>query len=231
MDTNILRNISYGMYVVCANKGKAINGQISNTVFQIASEPPTIAVSINKQNFTHGLIQSSRVFSASILAEDTPLEFIGKFGFKSGRDTDKFKDINFKVLASGCPVVLDNAIGYLEAEVISQMDAGTHTVFLGRVSAMEMLTTAKPMTYAYYHQVKRGATPKTAPTFVKEEVLQKQTSGPQKYRCTVCGYVYDPAIGDPKGNIPAGTLFEKLPADWVCPVCGATKDKFEKIGG
>jgi flavin reductase (DIM6/NTAB) family NADH-FMN oxidoreductase RutF/rubredoxin len=231
MDTNILRNIGYGMYVVCANKGKAINGQISNTVFQIASEPPTIAVSINKQNFTHGFIQSSRRFTVSILAEDTALEFIGKFGFKSGRDTDKFKDINFKVLASGCPVVLDNTLGYLEAEVISQMDAGTHTVFLGRVTAMEMLTTAKPMTYAYYHQVKRGVTPKTAPTFIKEAVSQKETGGPQKYRCTVCGYIYDPAVGDPKGNIAAGTLFEKLPAGWVCPVCGATKDKFVKIGG
>jgi len=229
MDTDVLRNISYGMYIVCSNNDKLINGQISNTVFQIASEPPTIAVSINKQNFTHGFIQSSLRFTVSILAEDTPLAFIGQFGFKSGRTEDKFKNVKYQILYSGLPVVLDNTLGYLEAKVINQMDGGTHTVFLAQITAMEMLKAGKPMTYDYYHQVKRGSTPKTAPTFIKEEALAKSDTLIQKYRCSVCGYVYDPALGDPENKIPAGTPFEKLPENWVCPVCGATKDKFGKI--
>jgi len=85
MDPNVLHNISYGMYIVSSNKGDLLNGQIANTVFQVTNEPITIAVSINKQNLTHEFIEASSCFSVSVLAEDTPLKFIGKFGFRSGR--------------------------------------------------------------------------------------------------------------------------------------------------
>ena len=136
---------------------------------------------------------------------------------------DKFKGINYKLGLTGVPIVLDNCLGYLEVEVINQIDVGTHTLFVGKVIAAEIVTDVEPMTYAYYHEVKRGTSPKTSPTYIKEEVKKMD-----KYVCTVCGYVYDPKIGDPDSGIKIGTTFEQLPDDWVCPVCGAGKDAFKK---
>ena len=169
MDPNVLYNISYGMFIVSSNKDKVFNGQIANTVFQITNVPVTIAISINNKNLTYEYIRASKRFSASILEEETPLTFIGKFGFKSGRQEDKFKDTNFKVLPSGCPVVMDYSVGYLEAEVIKEFDCGTHTLFLGCVGESAILKDGKPMTYDYYHNVKRGTTPPKAPTFIRGE--------------------------------------------------------------
>ena len=229
MDPNILHNIGYGMYIASSNKGEAINGQIANTAFQITSEPVTIAVSINKKNLTHEFIEASLCFSLSILLENTPLSFIGRFGFRSGREENKFKDIKFERLASGCPVVLDHCIGYLEAKVINKLDCGTHTLFIGEMTESKVLRSGKPLTYDYYHQVKRGTTPKTAPTFIKgEEDIRSGDRKTQKYRCTVCNYIYDPANGDPDSGIQPGTAFEDIPDNWKCPICGVTKDKFVK---
>ena len=227
MDIKTLYQLSYGMYVVTSVKGGKLNGQIANTVFQVASEPPTVAVSINKQNLTHEFIRQSRVFAASILSQDTPLSFIGNFGFKSGREGDKFKGVNYKVGKTGAPVVLDNALGYLELKVIGELDAGTHTIFVGELVEAETLKSGEPMTYAYYHVVKRGTAPKAAPTYIEEKKVVKLA----KYQCTVCGYIYDPEKGDPDGGVAPGTPFEQLPDDWVCPVCGAEKDRFEKMEG
>jgi flavin reductase (DIM6/NTAB) family NADH-FMN oxidoreductase RutF/rubredoxin len=229
MDSNVLYNIGYGMYVVSSSKGDLLNGQIANTFFQITSEPITVAVSINKKNLTHDYIGSSKRFSVSILEESASLSFIGKFGFKSGKAEDKFKDTKFIKLGSGCPVVTDNALGYLEAEVINQFDCGTHTLFLGKITDSKILKPGKPMTYAYYHQVKRGTTPATAPTFMKSETAVKEDKPlMQKYICTICNYVYDPALGDPDGGVKPGTAFEDIPDTWVCPVCGAKKSEFVK---
>ncbi|MEW6686025.1 MAG: flavin reductase family protein [Candidatus Edwardsbacteria bacterium] len=96
MNPKTLYKISYGFYVVSSKTGEKLNGQIANTVFQITAEPPTIAVSINKQNLTHQYIQESKVFTVSILLKETPMKFIGNFGFKSGRELDKFKGVNYK---------------------------------------------------------------------------------------------------------------------------------------
>ncbi|MEE8317414.1 MAG: flavin reductase [Candidatus Omnitrophota bacterium] len=230
MDPNILHNIGYGMYVVGSFKGERLNAQIVNTLFQITSEPVTIAVSINKENLTHDFIETSMMFTASILKEDTPLNFIGRFGFRSGKDADKLKDVKFKRSGSGCPVILDYSIGYIEAKVINKLDCVTHTLFLGEETSSEVLKTGRPMTYAYYHQVKRGTTPKTAPTFIKGEGITTGGTKMQKYRCTVCNYVYDPSVGDPDGGIQPGMAFKDIPEEWVCPVCGVTKDKFVKEG-
>lgn len=230
MDTNVLHNISYGMYVVASSKGDSLNAQIANALVQVTNQPARIAVSISKKNLTHEFITNSLYFSASILEEATPLNFIGKFGFKSGRNIDKFKDTNFKRLSSGCPVVLDNMLCYFEAKVINQLDCGTHTVFFGELAESEILKAGRPMTYDYYHNVKRGSTPKTAPTFIKEEVLKEGTKTMQKYRCSVCNYIYDPLAGDPDNGVTPGTTFDKLPDNWVCPVCGADKSQFIKEG-
>ena len=168
MDTKALHKITYGLYVIGSKMGDKINAQIANTVIQVASEPPTISVCINRDNLTHDYIESSRSFSVSILAQETPLSFIGGFGFKSGREADKLKDLNYKIGETGAPIVLDNALAYLEARVVSEAHAHTHVIFIGEVVSAEVLRDGEPMTYAYYHQVKRGTTPKTAPSYVKE---------------------------------------------------------------
>ncbi|MEI6862949.1 MAG: flavin reductase family protein [Candidatus Omnitrophota bacterium] len=169
MDPNALHNLSYGMYIVSSAKGGKFNGQIANTVFQITSEPVTVAISINKQNLTHDFIESSSVFSMSVLDESTPLPFIGKFGFRSGKTEDKFKDTKFEVSKSGCPIVLENTIAYIEAKVIEKLDCGTHTLFLGEMTDSKIIADGKPMTYSYYHETKRGTTPPKAPTYIKGE--------------------------------------------------------------
>ncbi len=226
VDTNALHRISYGLYVIGARKADKLNAQIANTVIQVSSAPPRISVCLNKGNLTHEFIKDSQAFTVSILAQDTPLDFIGKLGFKSGRETDKFRGINYKIGQTGAPIVLDNALAYLEAKVISEVDAGTHTIFLAELVAAETLRDGQPITYAYYQQVKRGPTPKAAPSYIEKE---KEVTRMAKYECTVCGYVYDPEIGDPESDIPPGTPFENLPDEWVCPVCGASKDEFEKM--
>lgn len=174
MDPNILHNLSYGMYIVSSNKGSMINGQIANTVFQVANEPVTIAVSINKENLTHEYIEASSRFTVSVLEEDAPFTFIGKFGFRTGRQEDKFKDVKFENLDSGCPAVIENTICYIEAKVVKRLDCLTHTLFVGEMTGSRMLKAGKPMTYEYYHLVKRGKTPKSAPTFIKEETIDTE---------------------------------------------------------
>ncbi len=106
MNQKTFYKISYGLYVVSSRRGDKLNGQIANTVFQVTSEPPTIAVSINKQNLTHKFIEESKVFAVSILSKEAPMQFIGHFGFKSGRDIDKFKNIDYKVGVSGAPTYI-----------------------------------------------------------------------------------------------------------------------------
>lgn len=170
MDITALHKIGYGVYVVTSKKGDRINGQIANTVIQVASEPPTAAVSINKNNLTHEFIKESKVFAASILCEETPLTFIGRFGFKSGRDTDKFEGLDYKTGETGAPIVLDNAVAYLEVKVNREVDVGTHTMFIGEVVNADVVDAHKVcMTYEHYHQVKGGKTPKAAATYIDEK--------------------------------------------------------------
>jgi len=229
MDIKTLFKITYGMYVVSSKKGDKYNGQIANTVMQVTSEPPKVLICINKENLTHHYIQESKVFTVSILEQNTPMKFIGHFGFKSGREFDKFKDMDYKIGTTGAPFVTRNTLGYLECEVLSSMDAGTHTAFVGKIIDAQVLKQGEPLTYAYYHQIKKGKSPKNAPTYIKDEKKEiKEEVKMDKYTCTVCGYVYDPEEGDPDSGISAGTSFEDLPDDWVCPVCGAGKDAFEK---
>lgn len=230
MDINTLYKISYGMYVVSSKKEDKFNGQIANTAFQVTSQPPQVSVSINKENLTHRFIQESKVFTISVLERDAPMKFIGHFGFRSGREIEKFKNIEYKLGITGVPVVIENSLGYIECEVTGSMDVGTHTVFVGKVVDAKTIRDGEPMTYAYYHQVKNGKSPKNAPTYIKEDE-DKSIKGDKmaKYKCTVCGYIYDPEKGDPDSGVLPDTSFQDLPDDWVCPVCGVGKEKFEKL--
>jgi ferric-chelate reductase [NAD(P)H] len=169
MNPSALFKLSYGVYIVGSHNGDKLNAQIANSVMQITSEPATIAVSINKKNLTHDYIKASGVFSVSVLCQTAPLPFIGNFGFKSGRDIDKLQNIKYKAGQTGSPLILENTAAYFEAEGLQYLDAGTHTIFVGKVVAAEVLNDLPVMTYEYYHQVKRGTTPKTAPTFIAKE--------------------------------------------------------------
>jgi len=230
LDYNVFLSIGYGMYVVASQDAEQLNGQIANAIVQITSEPPTFAVSINKENLTHSFIEKSRAFTISILGETTPMKFIGKFGFKSGRKINKFNDTNFKIGKSGLPIVLDHAVAFFECKVINSFDVGNHTVFIGEAVNAETLNDSKPMTYSYYREVIKGKSPKTAPTYLdKKKITKKRESVMSKYECTVCGYIYDPAVGDVENGIKPGTSFEDLPDDWVCPECGVGKEDFEKV--
>jgi len=230
MNPKTLHKIPYGLYAICSIKKGKYNGQIANALFQVTSEPPTIAVSINKKNLTHEYIKSSKVFTASILCDHTPMTFIGNFGFKSGRDIDKFKNVKYKIGKTKAPIITENCLGYLEAEVINDLSVGTHTIFIGKIVDAEIMSQDKVMTYEYYHEIKGGKSPKNAPTYIREEEkeIKKEVEKMEKYVCTVCGYTYDPKKGDPDNGIKPGTKFEDLPDDWVCPVCGAAKEAFEK---
>jgi flavin reductase (DIM6/NTAB) family NADH-FMN oxidoreductase RutF/rubredoxin len=226
MGIEAFRKLSYGLYVVSSMKGDLINGQIANALFQVTSDPPTVAVSICKDNLTHSYIRASRKFSVSILSQNTPMTFIGLFGFRSGKDVNKFEGVHYKEGVTGVPVVLQHAVACIEAEVTGEMDCGTHTIFAGRVVEGSVLNDEPPLTYDYYKNIKKGKAPKNAPTFVKEEPKPKAEKAP-KYVCSICGYVYDPEQGDPDANIKPGTPFADLPDDWVCPICGADKTKFD----
>lgn len=235
MDLKIFHKVSYGLYVIGSIKEGKLNGQIANTVFQVSSEPATVAISINKKNLTHEFIQASKTFSVSVLPNSTPMDFIGHFGFKSGRDIDKYRTVSFKQGETGSPVILEHTVGYLEAEVVGSIDVETHTVFIGKIVNSEVLSSEEPMTYAYYQLVKRGTTPPTAPTHIKTEKevikqeFKKRDNKTKKYQCSICGYVYDPVVGDPDSGIAPGTSFEDIPDDWVCPTCGVSKDQFEPV--
>jgi rubredoxin len=130
---------------------------------------------------------------------------------------------------------MENTIAYLEAEVIQAIDVGTHTLFVGKVVEAENIKKAKPLTYDYYHQIKKGISPQTAPTYIADHKKiennkkRKESEKMAKYECSVCGYIYDPEKGDPESGVNPGTFFENLPDDWVCPICGAGKDEFEEL--
>ncbi len=222
-------SLTYGLCVITSHLEGKLNGQIVNSVIQVTAEPSRIAVSISKNNFTHDYIAQSGVFAVSVLEESTPMTFIGLFGFKSGRDTDKLSQVSYKNGFTGCPLVTENTLSLFEAKVIGQVDVGTHTLFIADVVHAEVLRQGNPLTYAYYQQIKKGKTPKNASTYQQRAPIgetEKQGKNMAQYRCTICGYLYDPTRGDPDNGVPPGTPFEELPEDWVCPVCGAPKEEF-----
>ena len=231
MNLDTFYKISYGLYIVSSVDGGKYNGHISNTVFQTTSKPPTLAICTNKDNLTCDYIKKSGVFSISILDENSDMKFIGQFGFKSGKDINKFDNVKYKIGITGAPIVLDNSLGYFECRVIDSIDMGSHILFTAEIVDSDNITGGVPLTYSYYRQVKKGLSPKTAPTYIDKSKLQEQNKKEdkkmKKYVCNVCGYVYDPAVGDPDSGIAPGTAFEDIPDDWVCPVCGVGKDSFE----
>lgn len=230
IDLSALFKVSYGMYVVSSGKGKMQNGFISNSVFQVTAEPPQFAACCNKDNYTANIIKETGAFSISVLKQDASTSTIGTFGYKSGRDTEKLKDANFIEGELGIPIVTEDTIAYMECKLVNTFDVGTHFIFIGEVIHSKLIDDSTPLTYAHYRETRKGVAPKNAPTYIDKSKLKKQeTTKQNKFRCVICGHIYDPALGDPDSGIASGTKFEDLPDDWTCPVCGASKDDFETI--
>ena len=165
MDNNALYDITYGMYVVgCYSDGRPA-GCIVNTCFQVTSDNPTLAISLNKNNHTLDCIKKNPRFCISIISEDTDPFVISSFGFRSARDADKYEDFGYDVL-DGAPAVRGNFCGRLVMDAIEFMDCGTHVIVVGKLAA-QYGGSGTPMTYSYYHDVIKGRAPKNAPTYRK----------------------------------------------------------------
>jgi flavin reductase (DIM6/NTAB) family NADH-FMN oxidoreductase RutF/rubredoxin len=213
MNKSAFYKLSYGVYVVSTLDAERATGCTANSAMQITSDPATIAISINHDNYTNHCIAATGKFALSILGEHTDPSVIGTFGFQSGKDHDKFAAVSHS-MQSGMPVLMD-ACAYIVCDVIDTMETTTHTIFLGKVTDANVLKSDDPMTYAYYHNVIKGKSPKNAPTYIAEE----ETPAPKaaQYVCSVCGYVYDGAQD-----------FETLPEDYRCPICKQPKSAFVK---
>ncbi len=231
MNTEAFFKITYGLYIVSSGSGDKKSGYIANTAFQVTSQPPQIAIACNKDNYTSGLIKESGAFSISVLKQKASSDLIGLFGYKSGEGIDKFKSTKYVTGSTGTPIVTSDTVAWFECKLVNQFDVGTHIVYIGEIINNDLLIAdGEPLTYDYYKNVKKGKAPKNAPTYIKETVVEKPekaTAGAARYQCLVCDHIYDPAEGDPDGGIEPGTLFEDIPDDWVCPVCGAAKSDFE----
>ncbi|MBQ8032796.1 MAG: flavin reductase [Elusimicrobiaceae bacterium] len=155
-----LNAFSYGLYIVTSADGKTRNGLIVNTAFQVSADPAKIAVCVCKNSFSHDVILKSKAFAVMPLEQETPMVFIGNFGFHTGRNYDKFAKVSCEVGKTGCPVVREHTLSYVEAQVEQTVDVGTHTLFIGQVVDGQIFKPqGSPLTYAYYHTVIKGKTP------------------------------------------------------------------------
>ena len=221
MDITVLFKLTYGLYIVGAMDGERPVGCVINTCFQVTSQNPILAISLNKNNYTLDAIKRSKVFSLSIIAEETDTSVIGTFGFCCSRDNDKYAAYGYET-SGGAPLVKGTFAGRLIFEAINFVDNETHVVVMARLKDT-IKGEGTPMTYEYYHRVVKGKAPKNAPTYVEEKTETEQaadkstaqSNGKRKYRCSICGYEVE-AEGE-------------LPDDFKCPMCCMGKEKFAPV--
>lgn len=207
MNLSVLYNINYGMYILGVSDKDKPTGCVVNSVIQITSENPIIAVSINKKNYSYEVLKHTSKFSISILSEDADPKLISRFGFYSGRDVEKFSGFPYE-LSDGVPIITEKSCGSLICQVLSIDEMETHAVVFARLIDTVAGPNKNPMSYSFYHKVLKGTTSKYAPTF--------QTAVPEgQYVCDICGYVYEGDINQEDDS-------------YRCPICGATKEHFIK---
>ncbi len=220
MDKKIFRDVTYGMYVVTTkDKNKNNVGCVINTLTQITSNDPIITISLNKDNYTNQALKENKLFAISIISTETPKEVIGTFGYQTSKNINKFENIDY-ILNKDIPIIKENTCGYILAELIDSIECNTHDIIIAKVLEAKKENDKEPMSYKYYHENLKGTSPKNAPTYISEE-QPPSSSTSNKYKCKLCGYIYE----DSKESVK----FEDLPDDWICPLCGAPKDQFEKI--
>ncbi|MBN2790656.1 MAG: flavin reductase [Candidatus Delongbacteria bacterium] len=170
MDLTTLFKVTYGMYIVSSKKGEKINAQLSNTVVQISPDPATMLISVSKNNLTHEFIEESGIFTISIVSNKCEMKDIGHFGFRTGRDFDKFKNSEYVLGKNGAPYIREKMIGYVECEVIRTIDSDSHTIFIGIVTdAATLNTDLEPMTYDFYRKELHGKLSKNATHYQEEK--------------------------------------------------------------
>lgn len=203
MDNTALFKIGYGLYVLTARDGNKLNGCIVNTFAQITSAEPCICMlAVNKSNYTHNIIKMTGEFNISCLTTDTPFEVFERFGFKSGRDTDKFDGFDkISVSNNNIPYLTEYSNAYISLKVKETVDCGSHTIFIAEVTDAKNLSDSESLTYAYYH---KNIKPRP----------QKPKKSNGFWRCKICGYIYES---------------EELPPDFVCPICKHGASDFERI--
>lgn len=199
VDNNALFKISYGLFVVTSNDGNRDNGLIVNTVTQVTNTPNRIAVTINKQNYSHDVIKETGIMNVNCLSTDAPFSVFENFGFKSGKDTNKFESITPTRSDNGLAVLPEYINSFISLKVESYVDVDTHGMFICTVTEAMVIADTPAMTYTYY----------------QEEVKPKPTPANKKgYVCKICGYVYE---GD------------TLPDDFLCPWCKHGSEDFEEL--
>lgn len=220
MNTKAMYKLSYGLFVCTAVRGDKMNGCITNTAVQVASEPNRISIAINKANFTHDMIKESGACNISVISKEASFDLFKHFGFQSGRDVDKFapdaidtlsKALNegaqskvYEIAENGIPYITAGTNAYFSLKVDKEVDLGSHTLFICEPTFMTVLSDAPSCTYEYY-QSDIKPKPQAVGTTPKGETI---------WRCRICGYEY---VG------------EELPDDFICPICKHGKADFEKI--
>lgn len=199
MNNQALFKLSYGLYVVTSNDGNKDNGLIVNTVTQVTDTPNRVAVTINKSNYSHDVIKKTGIMNINCLNEEAPFDIIKTFGFASGKDTDKFKEITPYHTLNGLALLPNYVNAFMSLKTESYVDLDTHGMFICTVEDAEVLNDKPSMTYAYYHE---NVKPKT------------QKSNKKGYVCKICGYVYEG---------------ETLPDDFICPLCKHPASDFEPL--
>jgi flavin reductase (DIM6/NTAB) family NADH-FMN oxidoreductase RutF/rubredoxin len=235
MNVEAFFKVTYGLYIIAAKSDGQLSGYVANTAFQVTAEPPRFAISCSKDNYTADVIRKSGAFSISVIEKYNSGELIKLFGYKSTAAEDKFKEVKYITGETGSPIVTQDCIAWFDCKVEQEIVLDTHVMFIGLMVDNDILEPDKePITYAFFRDEKKGFAPKNAPTYVHketdaetEEVATPEDAG-EVFSCKLCGYDYDPAVGDPDNGIPPGTPFEELPDDWECPVCGAGKEDFEE---
>ncbi len=210
LDKKALYQISSGLYLVSSKNEGHQAGCIINTLMQVTSKPVQVSITINKENDTTDTILKSNVFHVTALASNVDMNVIATFGFQSSKEIDKFQSFETKYDTLDNPYIEEGANASFACKVVHTLDVGSHIIIVGEVVESESLSQENSMTYAYYHDVKKGTSPKNAPTYQEEIKTDKKT----KWRCKICGYIYEG---------------EELPADFICPICGQPASMFEKV--
>lgn len=229
IDRKAFRSLSSGLYVVSSlAEGGLKCGCVVNTLLQVASEPAQLLVSVNKRNATADAILHAGRFCASALSQEATMELIGTFGFKTSTEIDKFAEVEY-VDYCDIPCLSQDALATFEVRVDTVVDAVTHLIFIGTVLSADVHESGIPLTYDYYHRVLRGKTPKKAASYnegddpssndasaASAEEAPSSEESRIGWRCMMCGHIVE---GYPEG----------LPEDFRCPVCGMSRDCFERI--
>ena len=205
MAMNPMNQLSYGLFVLTANVDGKDNGCIINTVSQVTTTPNRITFAVNKSNHTHDMLMKHNQFTVSVISEKADFSLFKRFGFSSGRDTDKFEDFAaVRRTENGTLAVLEGTNAFISGKIFHSIDMGTHTLFIAEVTEAVSLDDTPSATYAYYHKSIKP----------QPEKVGETPKGETIWRCVICGYEY---VGD------------ELPEDFICPLCKHPASDFEKV--